>query len=538
MLKSDASYVPLVNDVGLNSTGNTPSISIKSIVEIEKELDSQDLTSLVFLLYDVPETALQRLIIYQRVYKDIGAGNSNLLQEWARHAQNRVTWTHEFLEALVTCQIYNVVRKLGFNVSAVKKRYQENGEHYINPMKRELYNLCEYMDSANLDRFKQTLKTYSIDTNNYESCELVLLHLMCQKFIMIQQHHYGQKVVGSEYNVENIARIIDNFPSPFKNFANKLRYIESISKRNVNDLHAHPATSPSVANKDELTVKEDNVQDNFTPEKFNESYDLLEGLQNMTLSSDKMNNDLYYPIKDPNRVGVCYILNQEEFHPSKHSIERKLKFKPLEKRVGSTKDKVALEKTMTKLNFEVIPRDNLDKETMLEDIKNVIKYRVHENHSMFMLCILSHGIKGHVYAADSVEVKIEEIVKLLDCDDVKHIRGMPKVIVIQACQVNNEDKYQNIDLVADAPKHYIKKSDVLIYWATAPDYEAYRIEGFGSLFIQILCSVIQKFANKEHLCDLFLKVNNEMRKTCAKLCCDQLPKIEFTLTKKLYLIKP
>ncbi|XP_026757641.2 caspase-8 [Galleria mellonella] len=533
MLKSDA-----LTHSRWYTTGDTyPSINIQSIIEIEKELEPYDLISLVFLLYDVPETALQRLIIFQRVYKDIGGSNSNLLQEWARHAQNRDMWKHQFLEALITCQIYNVVRKLGFNVAAVKKQYQENGEHFINPMKKLLYKLCENIDSEKLHKLKKTLSTYSIDTTMFESCELIFLDLMCRKFIEVQQYQYAQKITGNEYNIENLAKIIENF-SGLEDFAKQLRDLEAMTKTEGRDIHSHPDVPPSAVNKDELTVKEDKVEDKFTHKMFDDTFDLInEFMGKLTmdgLATDKLNNDTYC-IKNPSKVGVCYILNQEDFHPSKSSIESKGNFKPLDKRKGSTKDKLALEETMSKLNFEVITRDNLDRQTMLEDIKNVIKYRVQKYHSMFMLCILSHGIKGHVYAADSVKVKVEEIESLLDCDEVNHLRGMPKVIVLQACQVSNEDQYQDVDLAADGPKYYIKKSDVLIYWATAPDYEAYRIEAYGSLFIQILCSVIQKYADKDHLCDLFLKVNYIVHKACTKLCCDQLPKIESTLKKKLYL---
>ncbi|KAM3961179.1 caspase-8-like [Aphomia sociella] len=535
MLKSDA------QNHSLNSMDNIHSINIHAITEIEKEIEPYDLISLVFLLYEVPETALQRLTIYQRVYKDMGGNNSNLLHEWALHAQNRQNWRYEFLEALVTCQIFNVIRKLGFNVATVKMQYQQlddHGNHYINPMKKQLYKLCENINSENLNKLKKTLLTYSIDTNDYESCEMIFLHLICEKFITIQQHHYEQKVTANEYNIESLAMIIDNFAG-LESFAKQLRDMESASKPQEKDRLSE--ASPSIV-KEPLThtVKEDNVQDKYSPEDFDDTHDLVNKiLKDLTIDSfksDKMSSECYL-IKNPSKVGVCLIINQEEFHPSKRSIESKNQSKSLNKRIGSTKDKLALEKTMSKLNFEVISRDNLDKKTMLDEIKNIIKYRVHNYHSVFILCILSHGTKGHVFAADSVKVKVDEIESLLDCDEVNHLRGIPKVMILQACQVSDEDEYPDIGLAADGANYYIKKSDVLIYWATAPDYEAYRIEIFGSLFIQILCSVLQKYADKEHLHDLFLKVNYIVNKACTKLRCDQLPKIEHTLKKKLYIKK-
>ncbi|KAM3963071.1 LOW QUALITY PROTEIN: death related ced-3/Nedd2-like protein [Aphomia sociella] len=534
MFKSDAHNHSLNNSIS-----NIHSINIHAITEIEKDIEPYDLISLVFLLYEVPETALQRLTIYQRVYKDLGGNNSNLLHEWALHAQNRENWRQEFLEALITCQIFNVIKKLGFNVAIVKTQYQQfddQGNHFINPMKKQLYKLCENI-TENFNNLKKALLTYNIDTTDYESCELIFLHLICEKFITIKQHYYEQKVISNEYDIESLAMIIDNFTG-LESFAKKLRDMESATKPHEKD-RLSKASSPSVV-KELLThtVKENNMQDKYLPEDFEDIHDLLSvHMKDLTidgLKSDKVNNESY-PIKNPSKVGVCLIINQEDFHPSKISIQSKIRSKSLKKRIGSTKDKLALEKTMTELNFEVISRDNLDRKMMLDEISNIIKYRVHNYHSVFMLCILSHGIKDHVYAADSVKVKIEEIESLLDCDEVNHLHGIPKVMILQACQVSDEDEYPDIGLAADGAKHYIRKSDILIYWATAPDYEAYRIENFGTLFIQLLCSVLQKYAGKDHLTDLFLKVNYKVNKACTKLRCDQLPKIVHTLKKKLYI---
>ncbi|XP_013196211.2 caspase-8 [Amyelois transitella] len=514
--------------------GNMNSINLYAISEIQKEIDPSDMISLVFLLYDVPDTALQRLVIYERVYKDsIGGSVSDLLHQWAVHTQSRSTWKHEFLEALVICQLNQIIRKLGFNVADIKRNFElNNSKTYINPMKKLLYKLCEHIELENLTKLKNTLLTYNINTSDYEHCELIFLDLMCKKFIKFKQYSYGNRVTSHEYNVAKLADIIENF-NGLEKLAQDLRTLEDANvKHNVLEKpNMTPVASSSKVNEEINKINDDDFSDSF--DLFNK---LMEDVKIDSLKSDKkIQNRTIYDIKNPNKVGICYIINQEHFYPSKYSIENKSDSKQLLPRKGSTKDKERLKRTMSALNFEVISDDNLDHITMKNKIESILKYRVHRDHSIFMLCILSHGTRGHIYAADSVKVKVEAIENLLDCEGAKHLQGMPKVFIYQACQV--DEQVQTPELMPDAPNYYIKKSDILLYSATAPGYEAYRLEKYGSLFIQILCKVIEENADKAHLEDIFTSVSYYVYKICTKLRRDQLPKKETTLLKNLHLTK-
>lgn len=523
---------------------NLNSLDINMISLIQKEIETYDMISLVFLLYEVPDTALERLIVYQRVTKDMEDNDTNLLHDWALHVHHRPSWRHEFLEALVTCQLYSIIRNMGLDVSAIKRQYQctNDGEPLIHPMKKALYQLCENMTADSFYKLKKTLLTYNIDVTDYETCELVLLELMSQRFITLKQIP-KQSQSKNEPGIENLAKIIDNFPE-FISFANDLRRIESA--------FCDPTTlnTPSISSIPSVNIKDNPRKENDKNylQEFDEVFELFnelnvtEGETVKILKSDTtLLNKSMYPILNPQNVGVCLIINQEKFHPSKDSIEGKVKVKPLDDRLGSTYDKKALMHTMTNLNFEVIARDNLDHKTMIQTIKEILKYRVREEHSMFMLCILSHGTKGHVYAADSIKVKVEDIECLLDSDDATHLQNKPKLLILQACQVE-DDEPEYSPLVADSPsatfKYYIKKTDVIIYWATAPNYEAYRHEKKGSIFIQLLCRTIQRCSKKDHVIDIFTQVNYNVNKLCVRLKCEQLPKVEYTLIKKVYLQNP
>lgn len=558
MLRSDARDFH-VNDA--NNLCKMLNINFDAIAEIEKELDPYDLVSLVFLLYDVPDTALQRLIVYERVYKDMKGNTLNLLYDWANHAQLRPSWKFEFLEALTICQVYSVIRKLGFDVGNTSRLYAPDDiqtTFYINPIKKCLYKLCEHTTSENLEKLKNTLKTYEIDTSDYKRCELVILELMCKKFITVDNLNTG-KFSNNKIQLEKLVKIIENFAG-LQKFAIELRELQGQSNDKEKTMrHAGTDISPSKEKSDDIKYYDDDDDymdeedvDKFIATAFEEIYERLsevnfEEPSVKTLKSDTrlLNNantiDGAYSIKNPKRIGVCYIINQEDFHPSKDSIENNKQGPPLEKRYGSTRDKEVLERTMTSLHFEVISHRNVGHKKMMEFIKDIVQYRVHHDDSMFMLCILSHGVRGHVYAADSVKVKIDNIQSLLD--ESLQARGLdiPKVMILQACQVNLTDEPQ-LRIAADNPyqqnTYHLKKLNFLIYWATAPELEAYRDMIKGSFFIQVLCCIIQKYAKHEHLYDIFTKVTDGVAKICTRIQKDQVPIFESTLRKKLYLQIP
>lgn len=536
MMQSD-SQAQVVSGVSVeNIIGNSDVMNFDMMAEIEKELldNPYDMVSLVFLLYDVPDTALQRLIVFQRVSNDPATStNLNMLHEWFRHAKHNPNWKHEFLEALLICQLHNIVRKLGFNVSSARQYYQTDYttvKMFVNPMKKALYKLCENINSDNLLKLKKALLTYDIDTTEYDSCELVLLKLMCEKFITINQYQYNKKVLGFKVDVNKLVKIVENLPG-LKKLVLEIEMLQHSMNDEPKQAVTITATTPSQHMKVDES-RQGHANEILLLEDFGSTFKLLEELEDVNFKSDRENsNKECYVIKNPQKVGTCVIINQENFYPSKYSIELTDQSTSLDQRVGSDKDLMLLEKTMRSLNFTVISRSDLGHKEMIKFIMDVVKKEVSEDDSVFMLCILSHGVRGQVYAADSVKVKMDDIEKMLDSDDAVKIHHIPKVLIVQACQVEDAPA-----LVADGPTdNHPKKSDFLIYYATAPDLEAYRNVKCGSVFIQYLCEFISKYANKEHLLEIFIRVNRKVTEICQRLGYKQVPKFEVTLLQNLYL---
>ncbi|XP_050678516.1 caspase-8-like [Leptidea sinapis] len=508
-------------------------INLDTIFKMQNDLEPYDIISLVFLLYEVPETALQRLLVYQRSSKNVENDNISLLLNWVTHSQNRPTWKYELLEALCICRLYRIIKRLGFDVDVVKQHYHPNNiliTSNVHPGKKLLYRLCENITAENLDKLKKSLLSFDIDTIEYESCELIFLELMSRKLIILPQPH---NLHENKVDFGCLPEILKRFPE-LNDYTSYL--IDMQDSFDYDNAIGHSNTNINVTKKSQLVIEKSTCE-----KESNDAFDLLNQLVDENISYEFKSDNIEnykdaYSIKNTERVGVCCIINQNEFYPLKQSIENKM-ITNLETRHGSTKDKNALEKIMKLLNFEVKSATNLDHKQMFTFIRDVIKDFVIEDDSIFILCVLSHGVRGCIFTADSVQVKIEDIQKLLDSDIGEKLHGKPKVLIVQACQVDVEPENNRNRFVADGPSttEFLRKSDFLIYWATAPEYKAYRNEEAGSIFIQILCIMLKKLANKEHLYDIFTKVTHIVTKICTKIQKAQVPIFESTLRKKLYL---
>lgn len=502
-------------------SSNIDAITVDVISEIQNNLNVYDIRSMTFLLYDAPHTALERLVLLQS-----SKTNLNLLGDWAKKAQSSASWKYEFLEVLAICQLYSIIKKLGFDVDKVKLHFLPKNAHanvYINPMKKMLYKVCENMCSSNLLKLKNTLTSYNLNVVEYEDCELVLLELMCRKFIVINATKDNNSL---SCRVEKLAQILDNLPG-LESISADMREVEKHMNDNednfldAEDIHVGRNSSTRKSFDDIAALcKKLGDKENVLPKFKTDASKKLKGA---------------YEIINKNRLGICYIINQEKFYPSQKSIQ--MKCGVLDDRKGSQHDKIQLENTMTQLNFQVIADNNLRYNDIFKNLKVILRDKVHIEDSVFILCILSHGIEGCIYSADSIPVKVTELQKILDGEDADKLEGKPKVIVIQACQVKWEP---TLTLVADGPSKSksIKKTDFLIFWATVPEYEAYRNEKKGSIFIQILCYKIHELANEEHIEDIFKKVNDSVVSLCKELNHSQVCMSIATLRKNLYLKLP
>lgn len=136
-----------------------------------------------------------------------------------------------------------------------------------------------------------------------------------------------------------------------------------------------------------------------------------------------------YPV-DSNNVGYCIIINQKNFYMEPnpclkvgiaglHSCwfllceglrfwcleqydnlvvllgwQKELPDEELTPRLGTDVDRDRLSETFNSLGFTVYIVENLTHTDLLESVNSAITKFVKQEHSCFVLCILSHGIRG------------------------------------------------------------------------------------------------------------------------------------------------
>jgi hypothetical protein len=76
--------------------------------------------------------------------------------------------------------------------------------------------------------------------------------------------------------------------------------------------------------------------------------------------------------------------------------QEKLPDHPLEPRLGTDVDRDRLSETFNSLGFTVYIVENLTHSNLLATVDSAIKEFVKKEHSCFVLCILSHGIRGEL----------------------------------------------------------------------------------------------------------------------------------------------
>ncbi|KAK5649976.1 hypothetical protein RI129_001005 [Pyrocoelia pectoralis] len=123
-------------------------ITIGDVSDIEKELDMMEKVSLVYLLYDDIEIALQNLMQLQ-----LGA-KLQVITEWSRHAEKMgCKWQSKLLEALTIIKNFFVINKLGYHRNEVWDRFLPTNldtSLFVDLYKKKLYCICEKMTNAQM----------------------------------------------------------------------------------------------------------------------------------------------------------------------------------------------------------------------------------------------------------------------------------------------------------------------------------------------------------------------------------------------------
>ena len=85
----------------------------------------------------------------------------------------------------------------------------------------------------------------------------------------------------------------------------------------------------------------------------------------------------------------------------------------------------------------LLTRDLGGSDAQEDDLNREAKKVRFEDYASLVICILSHGIKGHVYGVDWEPVLINELMYRFNDGNFEALEGKPKIFIVLACQGSN-----------------------------------------------------------------------------------------------------
>ncbi|KAL3865214.1 hypothetical protein ACJMK2_006830 [Sinanodonta woodiana] len=231
--------------------------------------------------------------------------------------------------------------------------------------------------------------------------------------------------------------------------------------------------------------------------------------------------------------GICLIISNREFINDTHHA----KGEDLRSRDGTEIDSEKLADVFKRLHFIVVKKENLKDIEMTRALMDIAR-KDHDKYDCFVCCILSHGVQGKVYGSNSIPVEIGQLTSFVQPNSCPTLRDKPKVFFIQACQGPHTD--QGFEMEADAVAHTTKlipnEADFLLGYSTVSGYISYRAVGEGSLYIDKLVDMLNRYHKEMDLLGILTTVNDEVSKTDITyqgVYVKQMPQKVSTLRKRL-----
>ncbi|CAM9641746.1 unnamed protein product [Lampetra planeri] len=256
-----------------------------------------------------------------------------------------------------------------------------------------------------------------------------------------------------------------------------------------------------------------------------------------------------YPVKN-NPRGICLIINNEDFSDDFKTSPK------LKRREGTHIDAEKLKQVFKYLGFKILLHNNLTEGEMKETLISCSNMN-HQNHDVFVCCILTHGEINCVFGSDGKPLMITQVTSYFNGSACKSLLGKPKLFFIQACQGHEKQSECHLaadaDIDADGPVSPISYSipdeaDILLGMATVSGYLSFRHRREGSWYIQTLCNLLEQKCNGQNdILAILTDVNRVVAEKTARMknphthrreSTKQMPQPKFSLRMKLFLSPP
>ncbi|XP_043828258.1 caspase-3-like [Dromiciops gliroides] len=259
-------------------------------------------------------------------------------------------------------------------------------------------------------------------------------------------------------------------------------------------------------------------------------------LHNSKSAESGLSIDYLYKMDYP-EMGLCVIINNENFHPNTDMPSRS----------GTDVDAAHLRDAFKSLKYEVRDKKDLTCKEIIELLYNVSK-EDHSQRSSFICIILSHGEEGKIFGTDG-SIELKEFTSFFKGDQCRSLVGKSKIFIIEACRGKELDCGVQPDSGTDdcgtqentTRQKIPLEADFLCAYSTAPGYRSLGDEMAGSWFIQSLCAVLKEHGQKLEIMQILTRVNRKVALEFESKNSEvpshtkkQVPCIVSTLTKELF----
>lgn len=542
MLQNDANPAIIYLKNGSNAAEQTAhrehndrmisSLAMEDLNYLEMDLEFYEKVSLLFLFYgDTPNAnvIVQKLLIGSFA----PTARTTYLEEWA-HQLKSDQWRHIFIEGLATIKANRIIRKLLLHTQDIHERYMSHipdANLFIHPILRFLYYVCEQLVQSDATNLIYKISTNWPDArltgfNNPKYLEIYLLHWISKSVISVGDWTLGERQIHC-----NVQPILDCWKESDTNYDLKSKLEIAKNRFNYTTNNIIKGKKQKKMNCDDFKAYSDKMDGDM------EGLDINSNTKSKLPFDPPLIADDCYAIKRET-AGIALIINQHYFTTVPDSPKLS---KPLDARTGTEHDQNALQDTLTRFGYKIVVRHNQTDEQIQCEIENVVRQSA--GYDSLIVSILSHGFDGHIYGSNTTPVKIRSII---DTMASKELADKPKILIIQACQGDNE---QIAAEVPHKPRQFVSTlqhdgpsssssvpllSDYCIAKSTVPGFISYRDTGKGSWFVQTLCEKINEYGARYHLSDIMTKVNGEVSGLRGDRQEMMVPYFETCLRKQFY----
>lgn len=207
-------------------------------------------------------------------------------------------------------------------------------------------------------------------------------------------------------------------------------------------------------------------------------------------------------------------------------------------RNGAEKDEEDMEKLLTGLGYGVVKHRDLSGKQIKQCVKEFSENKDLSKTDSVFVVIMSHGREGKILGVEHRRDKpdifcVSKIFRYLNSKNCPNLCNKPKVILIQACRggeegwaswqdnISKDDNMSKDNMEEDKIEH--KEKDFVFFFPSTPGSVSYRHTKKGSPFIQNIVGVFNTHACKNHILELFIKVQqclgNEVKSQELEMPC-------------------